>query len=193
MNTKTLFLKLALMLPRSRIVWCPLLGLRLHIGAQDGVDAGLVAALLPEPAEKVGIKPHGHDGFRRRHNDLRLAFFQNAASVGRASGSARMPLRIAAGLMPSSLRQSVLPSRPRRDDPPLVIFSDGINKRPLLPQPSARSVFTQCKYRGGRGQPPTPLLVIPKPFVAAISGENGEEPAVLCVAPEDCALPGPAL
>ena len=29
--------------------------LRVHVGAQDGVDASLVAALLPKPAEQVGV------------------------------------------------------------------------------------------------------------------------------------------
>ena len=45
-------------------------GLRLHVGAEDGVDAGLVAALLAEPAEQVGVEAHGHDGFWRGHYDL---------------------------------------------------------------------------------------------------------------------------
>jgi len=31
--------------------------LRVHVGAQDGVDASLVAALLPKPAEPVGMFP----------------------------------------------------------------------------------------------------------------------------------------
>jgi len=31
--------------------------LRVHVGAQDGVDASLVAALLPKPAEQVGMFP----------------------------------------------------------------------------------------------------------------------------------------
>src|SRR5712671_1312411 len=79
-----------------------------------------------------------------------LAFFQKASSVGWASGSARIPRRISAGVIRRSLSQSVplvplrktpsgfdvLPVRPslarlrapRRDDAPLVIlFSVGIN------------------------------------------------------------------
>jgi hypothetical protein len=38
--------------------------------AQDGVDAGLVAALLAEPAEQVGVQAHGHDFFWRRDDDF---------------------------------------------------------------------------------------------------------------------------
>jgi hypothetical protein len=45
-------------------------GLGVHVGAQDGVDAGLVAALLAKPAEQVGVEAHGHDGFWGRHYDL---------------------------------------------------------------------------------------------------------------------------
>jgi hypothetical protein len=44
--------------------------MRPHISAQDGVDAGLVASLLLEPAEQVGVEPHGHNFFRRRHYDF---------------------------------------------------------------------------------------------------------------------------
>jgi hypothetical protein len=43
--------------------------MRLHVGAQDGVDTGLVAALLPKPAQQVGIQPHRHNFLRRRHYD----------------------------------------------------------------------------------------------------------------------------
>jgi len=43
---------------------------RLHISPQDGVDASLVAALSPEPAQQVGVESHGHDGFQRGHDDL---------------------------------------------------------------------------------------------------------------------------
>ncbi len=79
-----------------------------------------------------------------------LAFFQKAASVGWASGSARIPRRISAGVIRRSFSQSVpllrlregasgfdvlpvAPSlarlrAPRRNDAPLVIcFSVGIN------------------------------------------------------------------
>lgn len=34
---------------------------RIHIGAQYGVNPRLVATLLPEPFKQVRIKPHGHD------------------------------------------------------------------------------------------------------------------------------------
>lgn len=35
----------------------------LHIGAEDSIDAGLVAGMLPKPFEEVGVEAHGHDGF----------------------------------------------------------------------------------------------------------------------------------
>ena len=41
--------------------------MRLHVGAQDGVDTGLVAALLPEPAQQVGVQTHRHNFLRRGH------------------------------------------------------------------------------------------------------------------------------
>ncbi len=41
-----------------------------HIRAEDGVDAGLVAALLAEPAEQVGVEAHGHDGLGSGHYDV---------------------------------------------------------------------------------------------------------------------------
>ena len=44
--------------------------MRLHVSPQNGVDAGLIAALLPEPAQQIRIQPHGHDLLRRRHNYL---------------------------------------------------------------------------------------------------------------------------
>src|SRR5712691_4692220 len=44
-------------------------GLGVHVGAEDGVDAGLVAALLAEPAEEVGVEAHGHDGLGGGHYD----------------------------------------------------------------------------------------------------------------------------
>lgn len=44
--------------------------LRLHVGAQDGVDAGLVAGVLAEPAQQVGVQADGHDFLRRGHDDL---------------------------------------------------------------------------------------------------------------------------
>lgn len=37
--------------------------LGLHVGAEDGIDAGLVASVLTEPAEQVGIQAHGYDFF----------------------------------------------------------------------------------------------------------------------------------
>jgi len=52
--------------------------------AQDGVDTGLVAALLPESAQQVGIQPHRHNFFRRRHNDCGIfpEIFIRAICVG---------------------------------------------------------------------------------------------------------------
>src|SRR5271170_1781316 len=35
----------------------------LHVGAEDGVDTGLVVWVLAEPAEEVGVQAHGHDFF----------------------------------------------------------------------------------------------------------------------------------
>jgi hypothetical protein len=40
------------------------LRLGVHVGAEDGVGAGLVAGVLAEPAEQVGVEAHGDDGFR---------------------------------------------------------------------------------------------------------------------------------
>jgi hypothetical protein len=45
---------------------------RFHIGAQDGVDAGLVSALLPEPGEQVRIQTHGDNRFSRGPYHLRV-------------------------------------------------------------------------------------------------------------------------
>jgi len=35
--------------------------MRFHVGAQNSVDARLIAALLPEPGQQVSIQPHGDD------------------------------------------------------------------------------------------------------------------------------------
>jgi hypothetical protein len=58
--------------------------MRLHIRAQDGIDAGLVAALLAEPAEQVGVQAHSHDFFWRRHDDFGAPpeFWVGGAGVG---------------------------------------------------------------------------------------------------------------
>jgi hypothetical protein len=42
----------------------------LHVGAQDGVDAGLVFALVPEPAEPICVEPHHHDFVRCGQHDF---------------------------------------------------------------------------------------------------------------------------
>ncbi len=44
--------------------------LGVHVGAEDGVDAGLVAGVLAEPAEQVSVEAHGDDFFWHRHDDL---------------------------------------------------------------------------------------------------------------------------
>src|SRR5262249_44775243 len=48
------------------------LGVRLHVGAQNSVDARLVATLLPEPGQQVGVKPHGDNLLAARQDDLGL-------------------------------------------------------------------------------------------------------------------------
>jgi len=48
--------------------WYCLLGV--HVGAEDGVDAGLVAGVLAEPAEQVGVEADGDDFFGDRHDHL---------------------------------------------------------------------------------------------------------------------------
>jgi hypothetical protein len=42
----------------------------LHVGAEDSVDAGLVAGVLAEPAEQVGVEAHCHDLFGDRHDEF---------------------------------------------------------------------------------------------------------------------------
>ena len=44
----------------------------LHVGAQNGVNARLVAPLLPEPFEQVGIEPHGYNLFATRQYNFRV-------------------------------------------------------------------------------------------------------------------------
>src|ERR1017187_10274497 len=43
---------------------------RLHVRAQNGVDARLITALPAEPCQQVGIKPHGHDWLAGWQYDL---------------------------------------------------------------------------------------------------------------------------
>jgi hypothetical protein len=43
-------------------------GLGVHIGAEDGVDAGLVAGVLAEPAEEVSVEADGDDFFGHGHD-----------------------------------------------------------------------------------------------------------------------------
>jgi len=42
----------------------------LHVGAEDGVDAGLVAGGAAEPAEQVGVEAHGDDLFWRGQDEF---------------------------------------------------------------------------------------------------------------------------
>ena len=42
----------------------------LHVGPEDSVDAGLVAGVLAEPLQQVGVEAHGHNGFAGRHDDF---------------------------------------------------------------------------------------------------------------------------
>jgi hypothetical protein len=44
--------------------------LGVHVGAEDGVDAGLVAGVLAEPAEQVGVEADGDDFFGDRYDEL---------------------------------------------------------------------------------------------------------------------------
>ena len=44
--------------------------LGLHVGAQNSVDACLIAALLPEPCQQIRVKPDGDDLLTPRHDNL---------------------------------------------------------------------------------------------------------------------------
>lgn len=44
--------------------------MRFHIRAKNRIDAGLVAALLPEPRKQIRIEAHRHDRFIGRQNNL---------------------------------------------------------------------------------------------------------------------------
>jgi hypothetical protein len=44
--------------------------MRLHVGAQDGIDAGLIAVLAAEPAQQVGVEAHGDRFFWRGQHHL---------------------------------------------------------------------------------------------------------------------------
>ena len=41
-----------------------------HVSAQDGIDAGLLAALLAEPIQQVLVQPHGYHGFSGGPDEL---------------------------------------------------------------------------------------------------------------------------
>ena len=91
--------------------------MRLHIRAQDGVDAGLVAALLPEPGQQVGIQPHSHNAFRS--GPYHFCIFPEGFIRWANVGSEAMLRCIWASLMRRSVFQSVAAAR--RDDSSLVI------------------------------------------------------------------------
>ena len=44
--------------------------MRFHVGAEDGVDAGLLSAFAAESTEQVGIQAQGDDFFRCGQDDL---------------------------------------------------------------------------------------------------------------------------
>ena len=58
--------------------------MRFHIRPQNGVDAGLISALLTEPGQQVRIKPHSHNGFPRRphHRGVFPELFIRRARTG---------------------------------------------------------------------------------------------------------------
>jgi hypothetical protein len=64
--------------------------LGLHEGAEDGVDAGLVAGVLAEPAEEVGVEADSDDFFGHRHDDLGVfpEGFAGGVGVGIGENSA---------------------------------------------------------------------------------------------------------
>jgi hypothetical protein len=64
--------------------------LGVHVGAEDGVDAGLVARVLAEPAEEVGVEADGDDFFGHGHDDPGVfpEGFVGGVSVGVGENSA---------------------------------------------------------------------------------------------------------
>jgi hypothetical protein len=94
--------------------------LRFHIGAEDGVDAGLIAALLAKPAEQVGVEAHGHDGFWGGHYDLGVF---PEGGIGRVSVG--VPLDALAYLGVGRAAQLV----PVRSNPAISFFSRSLSLR----------------------------------------------------------------
>ena len=77
--------------------WRPLATVRrlgLPVGAEDGVNPGLIAALLPEPFEQVGVEANGHDRLAGGQHNLRVfpEGFVGGASVS-IGGNARANCR----------------------------------------------------------------------------------------------------
>ena len=100
--------------PRAGAPALHLLGV--HVGAEDGVDAGLVAGVLAEPAEQVGVEAHGDDFFGDRHDNLGVfpegivggvgvgIGKNSAAYFGRCHTAQPLPVRAARSLEKGPLR-----------------------------------------------------------------------------------------
>src|SRR5258706_9010029 len=98
---------------------CTSSGLGVHVGAEDGVDAGSVAGVLAEPAEQVGVEIRSDLRplcFRERVFGFR--FWRSVRlGIGQRFGTTRGPglqARIQSdggGVLPAILR-SLLPWRP---------------------------------------------------------------------------------
>lgn len=60
-----------------------------HIGTQNGVDAGLIPALLAEPAQQVRIQAHGNDLLGRWPDDFGMfpKLFVGGVRVGISSNA----------------------------------------------------------------------------------------------------------
>ena len=80
--------------------------MRLHVGTEDGVDAGLIAALAAQPAQQVGIERHGNRFFWRGQHHL--GRFPECGVRGVRVGSAASPFRIAPGVRRRRPDQSVV-------------------------------------------------------------------------------------
>jgi hypothetical protein len=66
--------------------------MRLHVRPEDGIGAGLIDALAAEPAQQVGIEPHGdHFFWRGQHHLGRLP---ECGVRGVSVGISGDPLRI---------------------------------------------------------------------------------------------------
>src|ERR1022692_2674722 len=138
-------------LPTACAVGCILSPLRgwvcsrlgVHVGAEDGVDAGLVAALLAIPAEQVGVEAHGHDFFGDRHDNLGVfpEGFVGGAGVGIGKNSAAyLGQRHAAPPVP------VGGAAPTHARPPRVEFKSSLRLGPEPAPPCVRVVELFCQW-----------------------------------------------